>query len=353
MSATRLLFPENICNELTGQLLAYPSNQIFVLTDSNSETHCLPLIREAEGLRQARFLSIPNGEAFKSVEGLSKVWQFLSSNGATRKSVLVCLGGGVVTDLGGFAAASFKRGIDCIHLPTTILSAVDAAVGGKTGINFNGLKNEIGAFHLPVAVLFYAPFFGSLDRANMLSGYAEMLKHGLLSDTKYWNELLQLDLEHPESDAFGRAVKRSVEIKDEITTKDPKEQGLRKALNLGHTVGHAFESLSHHRKTPVLHGYAIAWGLLCELYLSVVQLGFPKPIVSTFAAFVREQYGAFPISCSDYDFLYEAMTHDKKNQDNRINFTLLLDIGDIRLDQTSDRAGIEEMLDFYCDAMGM
>lgn len=353
MSASRLLFSENLHQDLQIVLANYAADQIFVLTDTTTETLCLPFLCEAESLRQARFVTIPAGDEHKNVESLAKVWQALSSQGATRKSVLVNLGGGMVTDLGGFAAASFKRGIDCIHVPTTVLSAVDAAVGGKTGINFNGLKNELGAFHLPVAVLFHAPFFGSLDRANILSGYAEMLKHGLLSDVQYWNELLALDLEHPESPAFLQAVKRSVEIKDDITTQDPKELGLRKALNLGHTAGHAFESLSHQRHEPVLHGYAVAWGLICELYLSMRQLNFPTDRLQSYIRFVREEYGVFPISCTDYPALYEAMTHDKKNDSATINFTLLSGIGELKLDQTADRQQIEEMLDFYCDALGI
>ena len=353
MSTSRLIFSKNIGQDLSQELSPYPENQIFVLTDTNSEKYCLDQIRNSKGLASARFLSIEPGESNKSVEGLSRVWQFLSANGATRKAVLVNLGGGMITDLGGFAAASFKRGIDCIHIPTTLLSAVDAAVGGKTGINFNGLKNEIGAFHKPTSVLFYTDFFESLDEKNRLSGYAEMLKHGLLSDEAYWNALLRLPLDKPKSDEFLQAVKRSVEIKDDITTTDPTEKGLRKALNLGHTVGHAFESLSHARKQPVLHGYAIAWGLLCELYLSTVLLNFPQKRVSEFAAFVKANYGVFNISCTDYDFLYETMTHDKKNQDANINFTLLSDIGAIQLDQTANRELLDEMFDFYCDALGI
>lgn len=353
MSASRLVFSKNLNQDLQEVLSKYAPNQIFVLTDQNSEALCLPLIREAECLREAKFIRIPAGDEHKNVESLSVVWQALSSQGATRKSVLINLGGGMVTDLGGFAAASFKRGIDCIHIPTTVLGAVDASVGGKTGINFNGLKNEIGAFHLPVAVLFHAPFFGSMDRANILSGYAEMLKHGLLSDETYWNQLLALDLSHPEHPDFLQAVKRSVEIKDDITTQDPKEQGLRKALNLGHTVGHAFESLSHQRGEPVLHGYAVAWGLLCELYLSMRQLDFPSKLLQSYIRFVREEYGVYPISCHDYPALYEAMTHDKKNESADINFTLLSGIGELKLDQTANRGQIEEMLDFYCDALGI
>jgi len=353
MPFTKLFFSKNIQTDLENVLSGYASNQIFVLCDSHTEALCLPEVKGAECLKQARFLSIPAGDDQKNTDNLSKIWQFLSQEGATRKSVLINIGGGMITDLGGFASATFKRGIDCIHLPTTILSAVDAAVGGKTGINFNGLKNEIGAFHLPKAVLFYAPFFESLDEPNILSGYAEMLKHGLLSNTKYWNELLSLDLRHPESPEFLSAVKESVYIKEDITEQDPKEQGIRKALNLGHTAGHAFESLSYKQGTPVLHGYAIAWGLICELYLSSKRFGFPSAVLQQYIYLVREAYGVFPISYKDYPALYETMTHDKKNESKAVNFTLLSSIGDIQLNQTADKALIEEMLDFYCDAMGI
>jgi len=353
MPFTNLLFTDNIKMDIEKLLSGFAPDQIFILSDTNTESLCIPVLKEAKCLSEARYLCIPSGDDHKTIENLARVWQFLSQEGATRKSVLVNVGGGMVTDLGGFAASTFKRGIACIHIPTTILSAVDAAVGGKTGINFNGLKNEVGTFHLPQAVLFYAPFFKTLDKNNLLSGYAEMLKHGLLSNRKYWNELLSLDLNHPESEAFLSAVKESVKIKKEITEEDPKEQGIRKALNLGHTVGHAFESLSHKRGEPVLHGYAVAWGLLCELYLSSKSLHFPNEILQHYIQFVREEYGVFYIDCKDYPALYESMTHDKKNEGKSINFTLLSDIGKIHLDQTANQAQIEEMLDFYRDVMGI
>jgi 3-dehydroquinate synthase len=304
-------------------------------------------------LNEAHFITIPSGDTHKNVETLTTVWKYLSENGGTRKSVLVNLGGGMVTDLGGFAASSFKRGIDCINIPTTVLGAVDASVGGKTGINFNGLKNEIGAFQLPKAVIFYAQFFKSLNRENLLSGFAEMLKHGLLSDEKYLGELFNLNLSEPEAPVFLSAVRRSVEIKKDITIQDPKEEGIRKALNLGHTAGHALESLSHKRKKPVLHGYAIAWGLVCELYLSSKLLGFPSSTLQQVIHFVRAEYGVFNITCDDYPYLYETMTHDKKNENSNINFTLLSRIGEIKLDQNADKALIDEMFDFYRDAMGI
>jgi len=353
MPFTNLLFTDNIITDIEKPLSGFAPDQIFVLSDTNTESLCIPVLKEAKCLSEARYLCIPSGDDHKNIENLTRVWQFLSQEGATRKSVLINVGGGMVTDLGGFAASTFKRGIACIHIPTTVLSAVDAAVGGKTGINFNGLKNEVGAFHQPSAVLFYAPFFKTLDKNNLLSGYAEMLKHGLLSNKKYWNELLSLDLDHPESEAFLSAVKESVKIKEKITEEDPKEQGIRKALNLGHTVGHAFESLSHRRGEPVLHGYAVAWGLLCELYLSSKALHFPKEILQHYLQFVREEYGVFYIDCKDYPALYESMTHDKKNEGKSINFTLLSDIRKIHLDQTANQAQIEEMFDFYRDVMGI
>jgi len=353
MPLSNLIFTENIQSDLENLLIGYAPNQVYVLSDDHTKSLCLPVLNGTKGMEKARYISISAGDENKTIENLAKVWQFLSQEGATRKSVLVNVGGGMVTDLGGFAAASFKRGIDCIHIPTTVLAAVDASVGGKTGINFNGLKNEIGAFHLPKAVLFYAPFFKSLDRQNLLSGYAEMLKHGLLSNINYWKELLALDLDRPDSSDFLNAVKESVHIKEQITEQDPKEQGIRKALNLGHTAGHAFESLAMKQGKPVLHGYAIAWGLVCELYLSSKCLNFPKDILQLCIRFVREEYGSFYITCKDYPELFEAMTHDKKNESDAINFTLLSNIGEIQLDQTANRAQIEEMLDFYRDVMGI
>lgn len=353
MISTILTFTESIEGSLNELISTYRSNQIFLLCDKTTENLCLPLIKDFDCLRDAHIISIESSDTHKNTESLVKVWQFLSQNGGTRKSVLINLGGGMVTDLGGFAAATFKRGIDCINIPTTILGAVDASVGGKTGINFNGLKNEIGSFHMPRAVVFYSKFFKSIDRENVLSGFAEMLKHGLLSDNEYLGELFSLNISEPDSTSFLAAIKKSVWIKDKIISQDPEEKGLRKALNLGHTAGHAFESFSHRRGKPVLHGFAIAWGLICELYLSAKLLGFPSSVLQQVIRFVKEEYGIFHIKCDDYPYLYETMTHDKKNDGKGVNFTLLSDIGKIELNQKADKALIEEMLDFYRDAMGI
>jgi 3-dehydroquinate synthase len=266
--------------------------------------------------------------------------------GATRHSLMINLGGGMVTDLGGFAASTFKRGISFINIPTTLLSMVDASVGGKTGINFGGLKNEIGVFNNANCVILDTFFLQTLDEENILSGYAEMLKHGLISTEEHWSELMNFDIEKPDLKELGLLVAKSVQVKEHIVTEDPTEKGIRKALNLGHTVGHAFESLALQRK-PVLHGYAVAWGLICELYLSVVKTGFPVDKMRQMTRYIFERYGRMPITCDDYPTLLELMTHDKKNTGSSINFTLLGGIGDIRINQTATKEEIEEALDFY------
>ena len=255
----------------------------------------------------------------------------------------------MVTDLGGFAASTFKRGIDFINIPTTLLAMVDASVGGKTGINFNGLKNEIGVFNNARFVILDTEFLRTLDDKNIRSGYAEMLKHGLISDEKHWAELLNFDLSRPDLKQLQTMLAYSVSVKKHIVKKDPHEKDIRKALNLGHTFGHAFEafSLDTPNKEPLLHGYAVAFGLICELYLSSVLTGFPTDKMRQTVQFIRENYGSFDFSCDDYDRLIELMHHDKKNTGATINFTLLAGIGNIRINQTASDELIKEALDFF------
>jgi len=252
----------------------------------------------------------------------------------------------MVTDLGGFAASTFKRGINYINIPTTLLSMVDASVGGKTGINFRGLKNEIGVFNNASTVILDTQFLKTLDAENICSGYAEMLKHGLINNEAMWAELMNFDVEAPDLKLLNKMVGESVAVKERIVTEDPTEKGIRKALNLGHTAGHAFESLALQRK-PVLHGYAVAWGLICELYLSCIKTGFPTDKMRQTVRYIQEHYGKMDITCDDYPALLELMTHDKKNVAGIINFTLLGGIGDIRIDQTATKEEICEALDFY------
>ena len=253
----------------------------------------------------------------------------------------------MVTDLGGYAASTFKRGMNFINIPTTLLAMTDASVGGKTGINFNGLKNEIGVFNDSKFVILCTSFLKTLNAENFCSGYAEMLKHGLINNEKMWAELVSFDLQNPDLRKLHRMIADSVEVKENIVTIDPKEHGIRKALNLGHTIGHAFETLALKRDRPILHGYAVAYGLVCELYLSAVKCGFPTDKMRMTNNYIKENYGQFDFSCDDYDELIELMKHDKKNTANVINFTLLSGIGNIKIDQTATTEEIKNSLDFY------
>ncbi|GHT25285.1 3-dehydroquinate synthase [Bacteroidia bacterium] len=345
--AQQIVRCKHVESELTRFLAGLNFDGIFLLTDENADKLCLPHIQSVPALAAAKKIVIPAGDEHKNIETISRVWQFLTDNGATRKSLLINLGGGMVTDLGGFAAASFKRGIPFINLPTTLLGAVDAAVGGKTGINFNGLKNEIGAFAPAIAVFIDASFFRTLDHANLLSGYAEMLKHGLLSSPKEVDALLQFDFDRVDYEKLNDLLFESVLVKERIVQEDPREEGIRKALNLGHTFGHAFESLSYQTQKPILHGYAVAYGLVCELYLSFLRLDFDKNLLLQVAHFAKAHYGKFPFDCNDYPQLFKLMQHDKKNENNTINFTLLKAAGAVEINQTATEKEIFETLDFF------
>jgi len=252
----------------------------------------------------------------------------------------------MVTDLGGFAASTFKRGINFINIPTTLLSMVDASVGGKTGINFGGLKNEIGVFNDSKFVILDTEFLKTLDSPNFISGYAEMIKHGLISNEKMWTELINFDIQNPDLKKLSRMVADSVKVKEKIVEIDPHEKGLRKALNYGHTFGHAFESFAL-KRSPILHGHAVAYGMICELYLSVVKAGFPADKMRQTVSYIKENYGMLPVTCDDYEELIALMYHDKKNLNGIINFTLLGGIGDIKINQTATEEEIKEALDFY------
>ena len=321
-------------------------DKLFVLVDETTNQLCYPVVKDIPSLIDAYIIVISPTDTHKNIETLSHVWTELGKGGGTRHSLMINLGGGMVTDLGGFAASTFKRGIKYINVPTTLLSMVDASVGGKTGINFNGLKNEIGVFNSPETVIIDTTFLKTLNHENICSGYAEMLKHGLISNDKNLAELLNFDLNDIDYEHLGEMVGTSVAIKERIVLEDPLEHGIRKALNLGHTAGHAFESWALTRR-PYLHGYAVAWGLICELYLSCIKTNFPTDKMRQTVRFIRDNYGILHITCDDYDELFELMTHDKKNTAGKINFTLLGDIGDIRINQTADKNEIFEMLDFF------
>ena len=354
MEEQKVIISGQLEQTLTAAVEECRADRVVVLCDATTERLCWPVVSGFGCLQGAGHIVIGAGDEHKTLASLSHVWQELQRAGATRHSLLVSLGGGMVTDLGGFAASTFKRGMHLVNIPTTLLAMVDASVGGKTGINFGGLKNEVGVFRNASAVILDTTFLRTLDHENILSGYAEMLKHGLIApqaaEKPMLAELLAFDVDEPDLTALGRMVAESVAVKQRVVLADPTEQGLRKALNLGHTVGHALESLALQRQ-PVLHGYAVAWGLVCELYLSVVRCGFPVERMRQVVRFVLEHYGRMAITCDDYDTLLELMTHDKKNTAGQINFTLLSDVGQVALNQTASREEIVEALDFYREGL--
>ena len=377
MTPQQVEIAEHLETSLAKAIAACEHDRLFILTDETTRELCWPVVSGYPCLQGAEVISIGATDTHKTLDSLAHVWEELGRLGGTRHTLLINIGGGMVTDLGGFAASTFKRGIQYINIPTTLLAMVDASVGGKTGINFRGLKNEIGVFNNAATVILSTQFLRTLDRENILSGYAEMLKHGLISNEAMWAELVNFDIDAMSttdsslftlhSSLLQRMLADSVAVKQRIVTEDPLEHGLRKALNLGHTVGHAFESFALSTmgtvpsvssaanytgtvpsvQTPLLHGYFVAFGLVCELYLSAVKTNFPTDKMRQTVSFIREHYGRMPITCDDYPTLFELMTHDKKNTAGRINFTLLGGIGDILINQTATKEEIYEALDFY------
>lgn len=352
MGKQEVVICENLEQSLNAAIAKCPHDKLFVLTDTTTVELCWPIVSDFDCMHDATMITIGSTDECKTLETLASVWKALQNGGGTRHSLMVNLGGGMVTDLGGFAASTFKRGIQYINIPTTLLSMVDASVGGKTGINFGGLKNEIGVFNCASSVLLDTQFLRTLDRENICSGYAEMLKHGIISSVENWAELLNFDMNDIDYVKLQQMVATSVAIKERIVDEDPTEKGIRKALNLGHTAGHALESLALAENRTVLHGYAVAWGLVCELYLSAKRTNFPKHRLQQTLQFVRQNYGAFVFDCKQYDQLYEFMTHDKKNHSGIINFTLMGEIGDIRINQSATKEEIFDMLEFYRESMG-
>lgn len=342
----RVIISRHLKTELAKAIAECEHNRIFVLVDETTNKLCWSLVKDYLCLKDAQTIIIGATDRRKNLDTLVHVWESLQQGKATRHSLLINLGGGMVTDLGGFAASTYKRGINFINIPTTLLAMVDASVGGKTGINFGGLKNEIGVFNDAEFVLLDTNWLRTLDEANIRSGYAEMLKHGLIADETMWAELINFNLAQPNLLQLASMLNKSVRIKERIVTEDPHEKGIRKALSLGHTFGHAFESWAMKRQ-PVLHGYAVAFGLIAELYLATTQTDFPTERMRQTVNFIRAYYGSLPITCNDYPELIELMHHDKKNRGNEINVTLLGGIGDIRIDQTITEEDIKEALDFF------
>ena len=343
----------NVAVDIEPFIDGYKSSEIFILTDENTLEQCAEIFKQNKTLADAHFMTIKPGDDHKKVDALVEVWKYMTHNGADRHSLFISLGGGMVTDLGGFAASTFKRGVRFFNVPTTLLAIVDAAVGGKTGINFEGLKNEIGVINHAEAVLVDTRFLKTLDQENFISGYAEMIKHALLSSQADWEEICAYNTQNPDYDVLKPIVGKSIAIKERIVAEDPNEKGIRKALNLGHTIGHALESMAMEQGRPVLHGFAVAWGLISELYLSHKKLNFPKAVLDQLVDLVITNYGTLEFSTNDYKRLYELMLHDKKNKGGIINFTFMKHIGEVLINMNCTRDEINDSLDYLRQVMGV
>ena len=352
----KLIFTNNIAQtieELTAEL--NPS-EIFVHVDTNTAKFVMPILEsQSDIIRKAKKIVSEPGDINKDVEALTAIWKALSDSKATRSAMFINLGGGVITDLGGFAAATFKRGMTVVNVPTTLLGAVDASVGGKTGINFNGFKNQVGAFYEADATIISTCFFQTLPEYEMLSGYAEMIKHALLKGETTFRDIMAYNVTVPpvNPDAMMNLLKESVLVKKEYVDQDPKEKGLRKALNLGHTVGHALESFAmNDRKNSISHGFAVSQGLVVEIILSNMLKGFDSAGLHKLATYIKENYGPYFFTCDDYPKLLEYMHQDKKNDNsNDIIFTLLSAPGKVEINVAVAEKDICAALDIYRDLM--
>ena len=339
-------FAQNINDDLKSIIKKYSDDKIFVLVDDNTFQYCFPLIKGAF-LKEPILIEIPAGEKMKNIETVKFLWDFLSNHNADRNSLLINLGGGVITDMGGFVASTFQRGIDFLNIPTTILAQVDASVGGKTGVNLNGLKNQIGLFKQPVKNIISSDFLRTLPTREITAGFVEIVKHALISSTEEWQKIKVINPEKINIENIQKIIEESIKIKTDFVQSDPLEKGRREALNFGHTIGHAVETYISRKGISILHGEAVAIGLIAELFLSnkIFSLDFKKlfEIVEYLATF----FTSFELAYEDYEQIYEIMKHDKKNRNNQIRFTLLKDVGEVAIGQMCEKETIFEALNFY------
>lgn len=344
-------FQDACYTALNAHIKAHNFSKIFILVDSNTHEHCLPyFLPLIETDIAIEVIEIEAGEIHKTIETCVGVWNTLSELDGDRKSLLINLGGGVITDLGGFVASTFKRGIAYVNIPTTLLSMVDASVGGKTGVDLGTLKNQIGVISTADIVLIDTNYLGTLPQNQMRSGLAEMLKHGLISSETYWNKFTNFS--ELQLDDLDTLIYESVLIKKAVVDEDPFENGLRKTLNFGHTLGHAIESyfLSNPNKTDLLHGEAIAIGMVLALFLSKELVGFPAENVNEITQLFKKYYGKIEFDSADYAPIIDLMKYDKKNSHGNINFVLLEDIGKAKLDCAVDEALILKAFEYYLNA---
>ena len=341
-------FNDSIYTYLSSTLRPDVYSKAFIVVDSKTSEYCLPnFLANLATEVPLEIIEFESGEQFKNIETCFEIWSALTELGADRKSVVINLGGGVVTDLGGFVASTFKRGVEYINVPTTLLAMVDASIGGKNGVDLGNLKNQIGTITTPKAVLIDTQFLATLPQNEMRSGLAEMLKHGLIQDLLYWNKFKNLN--NLSTDDLDSLIYESVQIKNNVVTQDPTENGIRKALNFGHTLGHAIESyfLENEDKISLLHGEAIAVGMILESYISMENALISKEDYQEIKSVIHSIFDLVEFTQKDIEQIITLLIHDKKNEFGKVQFALLNGIGDIKINQSASNELIFKAFEDY------
>jgi 3-dehydroquinate synthase len=345
MLPENILFSKDAAADLKSFLSARKYSKVAVLTDENTRKFCLPLIIDV--LPDHEVIEVRSGEEQKTLQTCAIIWQEMTQMMLDRHAVLIILGGGVLGDMGGFCAATYKRGIDFILLPTTLLSQVDASIGGKLGVDFETFKNHIGVFQQPALTLLFTEFLRTLSTAELRSGFAEVIKHCLISDRKMFDDIRMKKLEDQD---FDKLLRHSVEFKAKVTTEDPREKGLRKILNAGHTIGHALESYLLGKGKRILHGEAIAVGLVAEAFIAKKRGMLTSENLNQIVNFLVSVFGKVPLGDQDIQEAAHLVIQDKKNRDNKILCVLLNGIGNCKWDQEIALEEVTEGLEFYRQA---
>ena len=347
-SQAPIYYANNGYSELTKYISGTNPSMIFILVDSNTHNNCLNIfLQQLETNVTIEVIEMEAGEEHKNIDTCSGIWETLSELGADRNSLIINLGGGVVTDLGGFVASTFKRGVKYINVPTSLLAMVDASVGGKCGVDLGNLKNQIGVINQPEMVLIDSNYLSTLPANEMRSGLAEILKHGLIANEAYWEKATNLEALTLED--LDSLITESIEIKSKIVQIDPTEQSIRKTLNYGHTLGHAIESyfLTNPNKIKLLHGEAIAAGMIMATHISFKTVGFPEKKLKNITSKINELFPKINLLEADYEKVLDLLKFDKKNSHGNINFVLLKDIGEAKLDVIVPNELLIEAMNYY------
>ncbi|MDG4651216.1 3-dehydroquinate synthase [Chryseobacterium arthrosphaerae] len=321
-------------------------SKIFILVDENTHEYCLPvLLGNMETDLGFEILEIEAGEEMKNIQTANQLWEILTEMQADRKALVINLGGGVITDMGGFVASTYKRGIKFINIPTTLLSMCDASIGGKTGIDLMHYKNMVGTFAFPEQIFIYPKFLETLPFKELRSGFAEMLKHGLIADKNHWDQLIQIH--KLEVETVIPHIQTSMNIKQDVVEKDFHESNIRKTLNFGHTIGHAVESLCLQQENPILHGEAVAMGMITEAHLAYLENLISEEDAKMIIENIQRYYPYLDISDFKDEDITALLLNDKKNADSKINFSLLTEVGSCNYDHQCSQKNILESIRFY------